>query len=61
MIGAASTSEKNRAFFSKLFGFVILDPVLASFSGYKQDIEQLVKLFPYVDVVIPNLNEAEKY
>ncbi|KTC78360.1 thiamine phosphate synthase [Legionella brunensis] len=67
MLGTLSTHEKIAHFLANYSGFVVLDPVLASssgtaliFSNVKQHLESLVKLFPYVDIVTPNLIEAEK-
>jgi hydroxymethylpyrimidine kinase / phosphomethylpyrimidine kinase / thiamine-phosphate diphosphorylase len=67
MIGSSSTHEKIAYFLQDYSGFVVLDPILASssgtpliFSNVNQHLESLVKLFPYVDIVMPNLTEAEK-
>jgi len=67
MLGSPSTQEQIAHFLTNYSGFVVLDPVLTSSSGsalifakIKQHLESLVKLFPYVDVVTPNLIEAEK-
>jgi hydroxymethylpyrimidine kinase / phosphomethylpyrimidine kinase / thiamine-phosphate diphosphorylase len=67
MIGASSNYEKIARFLKDYSGFVVLDPILESFSGtplifsnVKKHLESLVKLFPYVDIVTPNLIEAEK-
>ncbi len=67
MIDVSFTHEKIAHFLKDYSGFVVLDPILASssgtpliFSNVKQHIESLVKLFPYVDIVTPNLFEAEK-
>ena len=67
MIGASSTHEKIAHFLQNYSGFVVLDSILASssgtplfFSNVKQHLESLAKLFPYVDIVTPNLIEAEK-
>ncbi|MBA2651061.1 MAG: thiamine phosphate synthase [Tatlockia sp.] len=67
MLGSSSTHEKIAHFLKDYSGFVVLDPILASslgtpliFSNVKQHLESLVKLFPYVDIVTPNLIEAEK-
>ncbi|CEG56874.1 thiamine phosphate synthase [Legionella fallonii] len=67
MIGTSSTHEKITHFLKDYPGFVVLDPILALssrtpliFSNVQQHIERLVKLFPYVDIVTPNLIEAEK-
>lgn len=66
MMGALSTHEKIAHFLKDYSGFVVLDPLLSSSSGtslifspLKQHLESLVKLFPYMDVVTPNLMEAE--
>jgi len=67
MLGASTTHEKIIHCLTNYSGFVVLDPILASssgtaliFSDVKQHLESLVKLFPYVDIVTPNLIEAEK-
>jgi len=67
MLGDLSTHEQIAHFLTSYSGFVVLDPILASSSGdalifanVEQHLASLVKLFPYVDVVTPNLIEAEK-
>ena len=66
MLGSPSIHEKLADFLKNYSGFVVLDPILASSSGtalifstLANYLESLVTLFPYVDVLTPNLYEAE--
>ncbi|KGP63845.1 phosphomethylpyrimidine kinase [Legionella norrlandica] len=66
MLGSTSTCEKIANFLQDYSGFVVLDPLITSSSGsklffpdLKQHIENLIKLFPYLDIITPNLVEAE--
>lgn len=67
MLGTLSVHKKIAAFLKTYAGYVVLDPVLASssgseliFSNLQQHIESLETLFPFIDVITPNVMEAEK-
>lgn len=66
MLGHAATIACLRHFLQNYAGFVALDPVLVATSGralFTADIEnyiqQLTSLFPRVDLLTPNVQEAE--
>lgn len=67
MLGTPSTVDKIAQFLSNYHGLVVLDPVLASTSGtslIKSRLDlylsSLKKLLPCVDLITPNLIEAQK-
>lgn len=66
MIGALANLPIIANFLQNYSGFVVLDPILISSSGapliastIKQHLQNLVTLFPYADIITPNLIEAE--
>lgn len=66
MLGSISTMEILGEFLQNYSGSVVLDPVLISSSGSplfvtdtQQHIAKLMQLFPVVDVLTPNIHEAE--
>lgn len=67
MLGTIKTQDKILKFLENYSGLSVLDPALSSSSGNslvveneKQYINNLIRLFPYVDVVTPNRIEAER-
>jgi hydroxymethylpyrimidine kinase/phosphomethylpyrimidine kinase/thiamine-phosphate diphosphorylase len=66
MLGTVETHENILQLLSNYSGCTVLDPVLSSSTGNslifvneKQHISSLIRLFPYVDLITPNRNEAE--
>jgi hydroxymethylpyrimidine kinase/phosphomethylpyrimidine kinase/thiamine-phosphate diphosphorylase len=66
MLGSLPLIDEVHLFLNHYMGKVILDPVMITTSGgnlyaseLQQYISQLKKLFPYVDLLTPNLPEAE--
>lgn len=66
MLGSTLATESLVNFLKDYTGFVVLDPLVSSssgtelfFSDLKQHRENLVKLFPHIDIITPNLPEAE--
>lgn len=66
MVGTPSTHRIIADYLKSYSGAVILDPVFASSSGnalifstLDEYLQSLIGLFPYVDVLTPNLSEAE--
>lgn len=67
VLGTVKTQDKVLQFLENYSGLAVLDPVLSSSSGNsligekgKQYIDNLIRLFPHVDVVTPNRIEAER-
>ncbi len=67
MLGNAPAINILNNFLESYTGYIVLDPLLASSSGcnlFEGDLEdylsELRKLFKFVDVLTPNLSEAEK-
>lgn len=67
MLGTIKIHEKILQFLENYSGLSVLDPVFSSstgnsltFGSEKQYISSLIRLFPHIDVVTPNLIEAER-